>query len=334
MNTATSGDLAQAYFLRTRNAGLKQTIQYYTDQLATGQVSDLRGTVAGNYSFLTDVERKTTLLSGFKIATSEATQFTSAMQLALEHFADLSSNLSDTLLTAGGSAAATSTTDVAAQAHAVLDAMLGVLNTDVAGRHLFAGNATDQRPMRDSATLLADLTAAVSGAASPDDVMALATAWFDDPAGFETSMYTGGGAALSAFALSSRENLSIDVRANERGLKQALRNAAVAALANSPAFGFDVTTQGNLFALTGQDLLTGQKGIIDLQSRVGFSEANIDAVVTRNEAELTSLTLAKTALLEADPFDAATKLEEAQFQLQSLYSVTVRMSQLSLVNYL
>jgi flagellar hook-associated protein 3 FlgL len=46
------------------------------------------------------------------------------------------------------------------------------------------------------------------------------------------------------------------------------------------------------------------------------------------------MAFAKTGLLEIDPFEAATKLEEVQFQLQSLYSVTVRMSQLSLVKFL
>ena len=62
--------------------------------------------------------------------------------------------------------------------------------------------------------------------------------------------------------------------------------------------------------------------------------ARLDRIATRNAAEVTSLTMAKNTLLEADPFEAATKLEEAQFQLQSLYTVTVRSSELSLVNFL
>jgi flagellar hook-associated protein 3 FlgL len=89
-----------------------------------------------------------------------------------------------------------------------------------------------------------------------------------------------------------------------------------------------------LFGLSANELLQGQSGAVTLQSRVGFAQARIDTIATRNAAEVTSLQMARNALLEVDPFEAATKLEEAQFQLQSLYSVTVRMSQLSLVNYL
>ncbi len=81
-------------------------------------------------------------------------------------------------------------------------------------------------------------------------------------------------------------------------------------------------------------MLIAQDDVIALRADVGFVESRIEKVAARNAAEVTGLEFAKVALLEIDPYEAATRLEEAQFQLQSLYTVTVRMSQLSLVNFL
>ncbi|MDG1170848.1 MAG: flagellin, partial [Sulfitobacter sp.] len=92
--------------------------------------------------------------------------------------------------------------------------------------------------------------------------------------------------------------------------------------------------ENSIFGKSGQALLIAGDDVIALRADVGFVEARIEKIGARNSAEATSLEYAKRALLEIDPYEAATKLEEAQFQLQSLYSVTVRMSQLSLVNFI
>ena len=334
MNTTTLGDLGQGYLLRNRTSAIKQQMQKLGDELATGRISDVRGSMAGNYSFLTDVERKTTVLATYKIATSEATQFAGAMQLSLGNFSAMSLELSTTLLSAGSSASGASVFDVAAEARATLDGMMASLNNSFAGRSLFSGNATDVPPLVDSDTLMADLTAAVAGATTPADLMTAAEAWFADPAGFDALTYQGSTIALSSFSLSVTEEVSIDVRADHPGLKRAMRGAAVAALANNPGLGFTRGQKAELFDLIGRDMLIGQDDVIELQSDVGLAEARIDRIAVRNAAEMTSLNLARNTLLEADSFETATKLEEVQFQLQSLYAVTVRMSQLSLVNYL
>lgn len=334
MTTSSIGDLAQSYMQRNRNVAIKQDIARLTEELATGKKSDVRSLLAGNYAFLTDVERKTEVLSGFAIATTEAAQFTGAMQLALGNFADQAQTLSGTLLSAGSSLSGITADDLATEARNALETMIGTLNSSSAGRQLFAGNATNRRPMADVDTILADLTAVISGAATPADMVAQATLWFDDPGGFVTSAYQGSNDPLTGFAVSTAESVTLDVRANDPGFFAALRGAAVASLATDPGRALTSQEQSELFALTGQDLLQGHSNAIGLQARVGFSEARIDTITSRNAAELTSLSMARNALLEIDPFEAATRLEEAQFQLQSLYSVTVRMSQLSLVNFL
>ncbi len=334
MNTGSIGDLSQSFLLRSRNTAIKQDIARLTEELATGKTAQLRNLLIGNYAFLTDAERKTDVLSGFGVATAEATQFTSAMQLALGSFTDQAKDLSSTLITAGISPSGSTPEELASQSRDTFKAMIGTLNSSSAGRQLFSGNTTNQPPMADPDAILADLTAATSSATTPADMIAQARAWFDDPAGFLTSAYLGSADAIRPFAVSDNEQVTLDVRASDPDFFPALRGAAVAALAQDPGIALSRTQQTELFSLTAQELLQGQSSAINLQARVGFAEARLDVISTRNAAEVTSLNLARNALLDIDPYEAATRLEEAQFQLQSIYSVTVRMSQLSLVNYL
>jgi flagellar hook-associated protein 3 FlgL len=46
------------------------------------------------------------------------------------------------------------------------------------------------------------------------------------------------------------------------------------------------------------------------------------------------LEIARADLVAIDPFEAATRMEAAQTQLETLYSVTARLSRLSLVDFL
>ncbi len=126
----------------------------------------------------------------------------------------------------------------------------------------------------------------------------------------------------------------MDIKAIDPDLRQVILFTTIAALADDTVLGFDTLTQAELFRETGQALLVAQDDVISLRADVGFVEARVEKIVTRNEAERTSLEFARAGLIEADPFDTATKLEAAQFQLQSLYSVTVRNAQLRFVNFL
>ena len=334
MNISGMGDLAQGYSLRQRTVGIREEIERLTAELTSGQVSDVKSVLRGNLSFLTDVERRSAVLDSYSVATTEADTFTSAMQLALTNFSDVTEDLSGTLISAGSSSLGADVLDVASDARAAFSGLVGTLNGNVAGRSLFAGNATATRALVDPETILADLSAAIAGATTPADMVTQAQAWFADPLGFEASAYQGSADPLSDFQLSPEERLSLDVRATDPGLTSALANVAVAALAADPAFGLGIQEQSQLLSQAGQELLLGADAVTAGQALVGLAQGQIEKASVRNAATLTSLNLAKNAMLEADPYETATKLEEAQFQLQSLYSVTVRTSQLSLLNYL
>lgn len=334
MSVTNLGDLSQSYSMRLRNVFLRQDIERLTTELASGQVADVRDVLAGNYNYLSDIERRSSNLEGYAIATTEAALYASAVQNALGAVEQFASDLSLNLLVSGNSAIGVSGANTAAEARNGLEGMIGAINSDSAGRYLFSGAATDQPPLADTDTLLTSMRTALVGAATPDDLLAAAEVWFADPAGFEATMYQGSADALAPFELSQSDKVKLDIRAVDPKLRETVKLTALAALADDPTFGFDIESQMELFNKIGQALIAGQEDVISLRANVGFIEESIEQVTARNAAEQTALDFAKVDLLKIDPYEAATRLQEAQFQLQSLYSVTVRMSQLSLVNFL
>ncbi|MDF3415221.1 flagellar hook protein [Sulfitobacter sp. M57] len=334
MSVTNLGDLSQSYSMRLRNVSLRQDIERLTSELASGQVADVREVLAGNYSYLSDIEQRTSHLAGYAVATTEASLYAGAVQNTLAAVEQFSADLSANLLISGNSAIGVTSANTVATAQSAVEGIISAFNTQSAGRHLFSGAATDQPPLADTDMLLTAMRAALAGAATPDDLLADAEIWFADPAGFEATMYQGSADAIGPFGLSQSDSVSLDLRATDPKLREVIKLAAVAALANDPTFGFSLEEQAELFDKSGQALMAGRDGIIAVRANVGFIEERVDQITTRNAAEQTALDFAKLDLLKIDPYEAATRLEEAQFQLQSLYSVTVRMSQLSLVNFL
>ena len=75
-------------------------------------------------------------------------------------------------------------------------------------------------------------------------------------------------------------------------------------------------------------------GVTALQAGLGDAEARLDTRVIRLTGERDALNLARQTLIAVDPYEAATQLEQAQTQLQTLYAVTARTARLSLTGYL
>ena len=74
--------------------------------------------------------------------------------------------------------------------------------------------------------------------------------------------------------------------------------------------------------------------LIDLQAHIGALEARISRTQTNQSSERSSLELAKTALIGVDKYDITLRFEAANNQLKALYTLTSRLSKLSLIDYL
>ncbi|WP_299728842.1 flagellin [uncultured Tateyamaria sp.] len=334
MNSFSLGDLAQTFMLQRRGAALKADLGRITEELSTGQVSDVKSVLAGNTSYLSDLESDLQTLAGYRVATVEAGQFADATQSALERVNASVESLSAKYLAMSPHANGPVLDQFTAEAEAELATIVDALNTSSGGRSLFSGRATDQPALQGMETLLAELRAATVGATSTTDLKLAAETWFNDPSGFAALVYNGTDETLAPFRLGGDETVGLNLTANSQALRDVLMHVSIAAISGDISYGLSSDNRQALLQETGQTLFQAQSALTSTRASVGSSQAQIEVVAARNSAEEFSLLSAKSALLQVDPYEAATELEAVQFQLQSLYTITARMSDMSFVNYI
>jgi flagellar hook-associated protein 3 FlgL len=84
----------------------------------------------------------------------------------------------------------------------------------------------------------------------------------------------------------------------------------------------------------GGNLLGAQTDLTQLRADLGFAEERVARAESRISAEISSLGIARNTLVSVDPSATAGELQQVQFRLEALYTLTARTSRLSLVNFL
>ena len=332
MTFSTLGDLAQAFALRHRNTAIKTDIQRLNQELATGQAADLTKHLGGSYAELSGLERNMRLLEGYSVNIAEAKQLTDVMQTRLDQISTISTEFAGDLITSDSSGSHSTQDAFVNEAKLHFQTIVETLNSQSAGRFLFSGDATNEPALVSSDAILAELDTVLSGAASRADIETRIDLWFANAAGFDTFAYTGGSNAMGSFKMSETTRVSTDIRANADALKDVLAGFAKVIASDSALLTLE--DQKELRKQSATDLMTAQESLIGLQAELGLAQEQIENWTVRTAASRTALDYAKGALLAVDPYERATQLEAAQFQLESLYTVTARLSTLSLVNYL
>jgi flagellar hook-associated protein 3 FlgL len=84
----------------------------------------------------------------------------------------------------------------------------------------------------------------------------------------------------------------------------------------------------------GLGIIGAKDGLIAVETRLGLDQRRLEDALARNQAERASFEESRSRLVGVDPYEAATRLTELETQLQSIYAMTARTTQLSLLNYL
>lgn len=334
MNITSFGDMAHSVFLRSRTAELKESLATLTEELSTGQTSDLTKKLGGDFTYLLDIDRSLARFESYEVATTESAFFASSAQNLIAGIDDNASSLSNDILATTGSINANNTNLLSTQSRLYLEESIRSLNGQVAGRSLFAGTDTSSVPLADVDTMMTALVTEVAIHTTAADIITEVKAWFADPTGFDAVMYQGSTTSMGSVNIGPNEQVNIALRADDENFKQAMQSFAIGALATEAGLTLSAEVKSDLVSGTGNELLETRNRMIAVQANLGFTEARIEEAAVRNAAAATSLGLTRNELAQADPFETATRLEETQFQLESLYTVTARSSQLSLLKFM
>ena len=287
----------------------------------------------GDYVPLAGIEASLTQLEAYRNVTQEVGSIAGHMQLALTSISTGASDLSASLLAGAFSHSPSRIDSIGFEASQRLQAAMSALNTRMGAKSLFSGVATDNAAVSDAETMMAALDNVLAGAISSADVETALDAWFADPLGFRATVYQGG-TTVPPVSIGRDQTAQIDVTAQDPAIVATIKGLAMASLLNRGILDGSDVARADLAKRAGESLAAGQSSLADLAARLGTIEASIVRAGVQNDAEKLALETARLGLLSVDPYETAARLQEAQTQLETLFSITARLSRLSLVNYL
>lgn len=332
--------------LRSSIRQLQVDLQRAQTEMSTGRHSDaglvLGASVGRNLDWRSEIERLQTSLKRNAIQADRA----SVSQAGLEAVKGQADYLMKTLIGArsaqnGGELAKTAGSNS-------LKGVMDALSTSYAGEFVYSGQTPDSPPIANyeggapqSAFDTAffdefgfDKTDPFAATITPSQMQTFLQGRFEDlfkdpdwQANWSTSSSENQLARIDA-----RTQVDADANANEDAFRQVLKASVAAYELGGTAIGqgtFQVVVDA---AAAG--LAEGLKGLGDIQSRIGFSEQAIDQANARMTAKKSLLESSVTESEGVSEFDAATRINTLMTQLEASYSVTGRISKLSLLNFI
>ena len=276
MTPISIGDMAQSFVLRRHQVQAKAQLDNLIEELASGKAADISRHLSGSYAFLSDVDNKLGLLDAYDTGASEASLVTDGLQAALETVRKISVDLGAAASTVDATNLAPPFETVAARATEDFGSIVAALNTEVAGRHLLSGTATDQPPLLDAATLLDTLRAELGGVTDAAGARAALDAWFGPGGDFETVAYLGDTSTPAAFLVGDGETVSLALRADSDPIRDLLKNTAMAALSSETSLTLSTADRREMLVTAGQNLSLNSDGLTRVQSDLGYAQARIE----------------------------------------------------------
>ena len=228
--------------------------------------------------------------------------------------------------------------------------VISTLNAAVDGRYLFSGLAVDVAPMQQDNGMLAEVETVVAShvaaaggridtPAQVDALLAEVGSMFDDshpnPAlRFTGQIYQGAPDATAdlAFDDGTGRAITYGAKASEGGVRALLEGLHLLAAAQKDEGQFSDAAYQRLAEVTVGKLDSGTNAITGIEARLGLVQRDTATFREEQQASIAVLERRISALQDADPTEAATKLASLETQLQASFLATSRVLRLSLAN--
>jgi len=334
MTVVSVGDMAQQFRSLRNGNTIKTELNALAESLSSGKVTDLTKALNGDTVRFSGIRYSLSQLDGFSQVATETQQTLANIQTVLSKVDSSRGATAERLLLVNDSSTVVQINEAASSARGTFEEIVLALNTQIADRALMGGNQVTAAPLNNAAAMLTDIETAIGGATDQATISATVEAWFNDPAGgFFTNGYLGDTGDPAERRVSDNRTIEIDARADDPAIRLVMQGAALAALANDlPAL--DQETRSGMLQEAASQLYGAASDLVAVQARIGFAEAGVGRVLAETSAQQTSLQLAQNDLSLADPFETASRLQATQQQLETFFSITARMSQLSLLRYI
>lgn len=328
------GDLARHVFLNQQMTRLKNRTSSLAQEMSTGQSKDIAATLQGRVGILASLEKSRNLAEAHRITALTLSQRLDMQQSVVTEVSVHTDKAMDFLLVSEQAGGSPALDRALASAPQRFEDVIQLLNTRFAGRSLFAGIAADQPAVVTAAQMLEALASDLS---VPTDAAALSDhvdRWFAPGGGFDSAGYNGSAAIPNPVSIGHGLVIRNDITAQDPALRQTLAAFAKTALFSKTVTDPPIDDKRQIITKSREALLNARSALVDLGARLGVEQEKAASGKMRAEAQKTSLSITISDLVAVDPYAAASALEETLTQLDTILAVTVRLSRLSLANYL
>lgn len=350
MKTSFVSNLAMQNAMRLTIGRGQNEIQKLNTEVVTGRHADIGLALGAKASNSVTLNSDVSRLKGILDSNALVTQRLSAAQASMDVMSDAAQQMLEAFISVNGSDDANRLLIAQRDIETALDAFTTAANTSSNGEYLFAGINTNTEPLE-------DYLAAGSAPKAAFDATFLGHFGFtqNDPAAatitvaqmnnFITTVlepaFTGA-AWTTDWSNASDTNVSSRILKNEvvdsstNANVEGMRNFALAAvigveLINSP---INAEVRASLNRTAIEYAGAAVTGIDNERSMLGVSENRITKANTALESQIRVLTLHLGDVEGVDAYEASTRMNSLLAQVEASYTLTARIQQMSLMNYL
>ncbi len=321
-------------------------------EATTGVYADMGVSLGGNISQSIDMTRDVSRLDSIAASNSTAAARMTATQSGLADMTSNSQTFLDQLVALQGNQDGSSIALSQTTATSTINSFVADANTMLNGQYIFAGTNTDVQPVTDQTT--AATTAIQSAltdymAAQSPPVTAKSDLTADQMTDFintkvepmfldDTSAAPNWSSWSSASDqnMTSRINNSEVVETSTNSNSSGMRYMALSATVAKALMGTDIS-KAALNAVTTSAISYARQGIDGMNaqaSQLGLSQSRVTKANDAISAQKDIINNRIVDLQGVDPYEASTKVNSLETQLQTAYTIVSKIQQLSLVNYL
>lgn len=315
-------------------SGLKKKVAQLSSDLSSGKTSNLNAATRGDYTRLAAINHQRQMNAVYLNNSKKISQDLSHLQSILQKIAEPAKSLSLRFIDVQNTSGDAVLNRAASEANALLDQTINDLNSSIAGRNLLSGSATDRAAVSGSDEILAALTLHVSGLTTADEISSAADDWFmTSGSGFEQFAYLGEATETTSLPIDERPRIyAPDISALSPEIRKFLAQLSKASLIHS--VNIDNFEKSAMIRSAGYGLLNAESGMLKVSESLGVVEERVDQNRVQLGFEIAAIESAHLDLVEIDQFKTATELQSILTQIETVYTLTARSANLSLVGYL
>ena len=307
-----------------------------TEEVTSGLKSDLVEATGGDPFRLYQIERDLRLAESYRTNIDLAEGRTTVTQNALSQIEDTASPFGVELLSLVTEGDIIGSEVIASNARDAFSSIIATLNSRFGDRSLFAGAATDRAAVEDPDVILAEIESRVATAPDAATVVNIVNDYFfADPAGYASTGYIGSTADAASAEVADGESISFALRGDDAVFRQALESIALVVIAGEESFaGTNRDEKQALLEAASGQVISSSSDIVIARGELGVAEARIEELRVQAEAQRQTLEEARNRIVIRDQFEAVTEFTALETQLQTVFSITARLSGLNLTNFL